>query len=545
MNSTRALIVVGMFIAGLMVTVTPISAACFEQVTYVGFNYDHVSGDAPLTVQFTPVVESTKLIGRCEWDFGDGTPVQTSTYIPVSHTYTDPGTYSVTLTAYNDCGMSAAKTASGAITVTSGTTCPVIPVADFLISPDGGYPYSVSFTDTSTGAAKWAWDFGDQTTSSSQNPTHKFTNDETTPVTRTITLTITDSCGNTATKQDTVTVPSGKVCKLQITTVPTGASFTIDGVVTNYAPATYGLQCTPHTIIIWLDGYNTVTKTVTLVEGKKTELNVALTKTASESKTGSLKVITTPTGASVSLNGDLQGTSPTTISDLSAGTYNLKVTRTGYTDFTQSVTVTAGKETQVTLTLVKKDGTTKPDTSLTTPPAGSTGAVSITSAPSGASVSFDGGDKGKTPITLKNVNAGSHTLKLTLAGYQDKTLTVPVEAGKTTTVTAGLDPSGASPSTGRSNVTIRSSPPGANVYLDGGNVGKTPVMLQGVAAGTHNLLLTMQDYSDVSQKIEVTAGSDKEITIDLGKKAPGFALPVTLAALAAIAILAGNRRKVR
>jgi len=306
-----------------------------------------------------------------------------------------------------------------------------------------------------------------------------------------------------------------------------------------------GMRCTPHTITISLDGYNTVTKTVTLVVGQKTELNVTLTKTAKEPATGSLSVVTNPDGASVYLNGNLEGTSPTTISDLSAGTYTLKITRTGYTDFTQSVTVTAGKKTQMTLTLVKKDGTTKPDPSSTTPPSGSAGEVSIASSPSGASVSFDGSDKGKTPVTLQKVNAGSHTLKLTLAGYQDKTLTIPVEAGKTRTVTAVLDPSGSSPSTGQGNVTIRSTPAGANVYLDGAKVGTTPVLLQGVTAGTHNLLLTLQDYSDVSQKIEVIAGSDKDITIDLGKKAPGFALPVTLCALGVIGILALVRRKGR
>jgi hypothetical protein len=74
-------------------------------------------------------------------------------------------------------------------------------------------------------------------------------------------------------------------------------------------------------------------------------------------------------------------------------------------------------------------------------------------------------------------------------------------------------------------------------------MGTTPVRLEGVTAGTHNLLLTLKDYSDVSQTIAVTAGSDKEITIDLGKKAPGFALPVTFGAFAVIVILAVLRRK--
>jgi len=105
MEINRVLVLFSVCFLASTVAVNPVSAVSFEQVTYVGFYYDTNSGDSPLTVQFTPVVESTQPIGRCEWDFGDGTPVQTSTYIPVSHTYTDPGTYSVTLTAYNDCGL--------------------------------------------------------------------------------------------------------------------------------------------------------------------------------------------------------------------------------------------------------------------------------------------------------------------------------------------------------------------------------------------------------------------------------------------------------
>ena len=57
------------------------------------------SGDAPLTVDFTD--QSTGNPTSWNWDFGDG---NTSTAQNPTHTYNNPGTYTVTLTVSNDCG---------------------------------------------------------------------------------------------------------------------------------------------------------------------------------------------------------------------------------------------------------------------------------------------------------------------------------------------------------------------------------------------------------------------------------------------------------
>ena len=59
-------------------------------------NENQIMGVNPLSVDFTD--ESTgPPRGNCEWDFGDG-DTSTSCASSVSHTYTDPGTYTVTRT---------------------------------------------------------------------------------------------------------------------------------------------------------------------------------------------------------------------------------------------------------------------------------------------------------------------------------------------------------------------------------------------------------------------------------------------------------------
>jgi PKD repeat protein len=55
-------------------------------------------------------------------------------------------------------------------------TISFLPVVAFSASPiTGKHPLMVKFTDKSTDAYYWSWNFGDKTNSTAQNPTHKYT----------------------------------------------------------------------------------------------------------------------------------------------------------------------------------------------------------------------------------------------------------------------------------------------------------------------------------------------------------------------------------
>jgi len=132
------------------------------------FSGTPTSGTAPLTVAFTDA--STGNITGWSWAFGDG---ETSTVQSPSHTYSTPGTYSVSLAVTGPEGNNTA-TRTGYITV--GTLS--APVAAFSSTPTSGTaPLSVQFTDASTGTvAEWAWDFDNDGTidSVSQNPGYTY-----------------------------------------------------------------------------------------------------------------------------------------------------------------------------------------------------------------------------------------------------------------------------------------------------------------------------------------------------------------------------------
>ncbi len=163
------------------------------------FSATPTSGSFPLPVQFTD--QSTGGPTSWAWDFGDGS---TSNLASPSHTYSDAGTYTVSLTVSNTKG-SDTSTMTDLVTVAAHT-----PIASFTATPtDGAGPLTVDFTDTSVNhPTGWAWDFGDGTTSTEQNPSHSYTS----AGSYTVSLTATNSGGsNTRVRSDLVHVATAPV----------------------------------------------------------------------------------------------------------------------------------------------------------------------------------------------------------------------------------------------------------------------------------------------------------------------------------------------
>jgi PKD repeat protein len=131
------------------------------------------SGVAPLTVNFT---NSSSGATSYAWTFGDG---NTSAAANPANTYSNAGTYSVTLTA-TGVGGTNTLTRTNYIVVSA----PV--VAGFTGAPTSGIaPLTVAFTNTSSGASSYAWDFGDGNTSTNANPVNTYSNAGTYSVTLT------------------------------------------------------------------------------------------------------------------------------------------------------------------------------------------------------------------------------------------------------------------------------------------------------------------------------------------------------------------------
>ncbi len=107
----------------------------------------------------------------CDWFFGDGTSMLNVSVPDVGHTFTQSGTYTVTLIAAP--GDPCADTITKDIYIQQVT-------ASFVANPteDCKVPFTVNFTDqSSSNVVSWEWNFGDTTAlGTQQNPVHIYNN---------------------------------------------------------------------------------------------------------------------------------------------------------------------------------------------------------------------------------------------------------------------------------------------------------------------------------------------------------------------------------
>ncbi len=132
--------------------------------TAASFTADNTIGCTPLSVQFTA---NTPGAVSWYWNLGNG---NSSTLQNPANLYTSSGNYTITLIAYDAQGNADTIRYTNFITVVSR------PSADFIVNTNSGCPdnNSFSFSNNSTGASSYFWDFGDGTTSTSANPVHTY-----------------------------------------------------------------------------------------------------------------------------------------------------------------------------------------------------------------------------------------------------------------------------------------------------------------------------------------------------------------------------------
>jgi hypothetical protein len=186
------------------------------------------------------------------------------------------------------------------------------------------------------------------------------------------------------------------------------------------------------------------------------------TTTVPPASPGTIIVYSFPLGASVALNGVPVGTTPIINKPVAAGSYIMTISLAGYQTYSAPVTIlpdqltkvplilllrgsgtptitTTVPTTTVTTTVTTTPPTTIPTTQATTVPTtqptsgGATGAILMSSYPSGAMIFVDGVDTGVlTSAMVQGIPAGTHTVTLQKTGYRTESRTVIVYAARLT-----------------------------------------------------------------------------------------------------------------
>ena len=205
---------------------------------------------------------------------------------------------------------------------------------------------------------------------------------------------------------------------------------------------------------------------------------------------GGLLVKSRPTGAQVFLDGQkASGTTPLTLRNLSSGKHLLELKK-DFLRYRGDVRVMGGRYSTVTAALRKVRVN-----------------LEIISTPPEAQIYIGRRRKGKTPRILKGLPAGEHVINLRMAGYitVSRKIRLGVDDGMKT-VSINLERAGF--------LTVRSVPAGAEVFLDGRRVGRSPVKLT-ASQGTHTVKLEMKDHGPVTRRVTFKAGSAAKTTFRL------------------------------
>lgn len=137
------------------------------------------------------------------------------------------------------------------------------------------------------------------------------------------------------------------------------------------------------------------------------------------------------------------------------------------------------------------------------------GKVTLQSTPSGALVLINGEALGKTPLTLNNLAAGDLTFSLKYAGYAEYKGIATVKENQPTNVQAVMKE--------LPGLRVTSNPAGASVYLNGQQMGVTPLVLDGLKPGNYTLTFKLKGYKDQTVTGKVNDSGKTKVDVVMKK----------------------------
>jgi serine/threonine protein kinase len=238
-----------------------------------------------------------------------------------------------------------------------------------------------------------------------------------------------------------------------------------------------------------------------------TAAGVSTPSAAPSATSGELRVVSTPVGATIELDGqtDPRWKTPYLFPKVDPGTHRIALTFTGYARQTHALDVSAGKRAQLAAVLQT-----------------STGIITVASTPPGASVMLDGEDTGKVAPAELTVEQGAHTVTVHKEGFAPLDSKFDVKPGQNYTFNAALtaQAGGAKQQGGFgrgfrrifggggevTEIDIRTKPSGAEVTIDGiVRPKRTPGRFP-VEPGTHKVTLRVEGKQPVTREITVKKG---------------------------------------
>ncbi len=219
-----------------------------------------------------------------------------------------------------------------------------------------------------------------------------------------------------------------------------------------------------------------------------------LTQPAHAQASGVLKVNANVEQALVHVGSELMGPAPLT-REIAPGRYMVRVTADGFDPYVRQITVSSGQTATVGAKLSIGGGS-----------------ADFMADPDGATVEINGKDTGlQTPTRLSALSDGRYRYRILKPGYEPVEGEFEIKNFNNPLISATLQSS-----SGRFEIT--SDPPGAIVFVDGQERGETPLTLDGVSPGMHQVGVRMNGYALLVREVDTSDGSKGSVSARLKKE---------------------------
>jgi serine/threonine protein kinase len=210
-----------------------------------------------------------------------------------------------------------------------------------------------------------------------------------------------------------------------------------------------------------------------------------------------LKVVSKPSASAVFLDKNYIGETPLSTKRWMCGKHIITVKKKDYNNYEQSIKMSLGKTKKIYVELSSDAHANNPYASLV-----------IKTLPEGATVLVDGKEKGVTPLYLKNVEHGLHTIKFTKNCFSSVEKKVDITASKTIDVNAKLQSICGS-------LMVKSSPEGATVLVDGKEKGVTPLYIDNIKKGDRIIKLIKKGFETENKIVSIKPSEKFDFSVKL------------------------------
>lgn len=133
----------------------------------------------------------------------------------------------------------------------------------------------------------------------------------------------------------------------------------------------------------------------------------------------------------------------------------------------------------------------------------------IASHPSGALVYVDDEYVGVSPVRMDRLSPGTYKIRMSMQGYKAYEKMITLQKGSTQLVMQELIPEP------YARLNLKSTPTGADVFIDSQIRGNTPLTLAGLPAGNREVLIVREGFEKMTLMVALQPGDDKTIDVHL------------------------------